>query len=84
MTGKQFPASRESRSVFTIIQTRARRVSRIEGVTPIFSSSPIFFDNSDASTPGIDDRRCDPNLLELPGFAEAFDWPRRNETQPNC
>lgn len=20
---------------------------------------------------------------ELPGFAEAFDWPRRNETQPN-
>src|SRR5438270_8165294 len=21
---------------------------------------------------------------ELPGFAEAFDWPRRNETQPNC
>ena len=21
---------------------------------------------------------------ELPGFAEAFDWPRRKETQPNC
>jgi hypothetical protein len=21
---------------------------------------------------------------ELPGFAEAFDWPRGNETQPNC
>jgi hypothetical protein len=21
---------------------------------------------------------------ELPGFAEAFDWPRRNETHPNC
>ena len=21
---------------------------------------------------------------ELPGFAQAFDWPRRNETQPNC
>lgn len=21
---------------------------------------------------------------ELPGFAEAFDWPQRNETQPNC
>jgi len=21
---------------------------------------------------------------ELPGFAEAFDWPRRNVTQPNC
>jgi len=21
---------------------------------------------------------------ELPGFAEAFDWPRRIETQPNC
>jgi hypothetical protein len=21
---------------------------------------------------------------ELPGFAEAFDWPRRTETQPNC
>ena len=21
---------------------------------------------------------------ELPAFAEAFDWPRRNETQPNC
>jgi hypothetical protein len=21
---------------------------------------------------------------ELPGFSEAFDWPRRHETQPNC
>jgi hypothetical protein len=21
---------------------------------------------------------------ELPGFAEAFDWPRRKETHPNC
>ena len=21
---------------------------------------------------------------ELPGFAEAFDWPRRHDTQPNC
>jgi hypothetical protein len=21
---------------------------------------------------------------ELPGFAEAFDWPRRNKTPPNC
>jgi hypothetical protein len=21
---------------------------------------------------------------ELPGFAEAFDWPRRHETHPNC
>jgi len=21
---------------------------------------------------------------ELPGFAEAFYWPGRNETQPNC
>jgi hypothetical protein len=21
---------------------------------------------------------------ELPEFAEAFDWLRRNETQPNC
>jgi hypothetical protein len=23
-------------------------------------------------------------VRELPGFAEAFDWPRRTETQPNC
>ena len=28
--------------------------------------------------------RREPLARELPGFAEAFDWPRRNETQPNC
>jgi hypothetical protein len=21
---------------------------------------------------------------DLPGFAEAFDWPRRNDTPPHC
>lgn len=28
--------------------------------------------------------RRDALARELPGFAEAFDWPRKNETRPSC